>query len=71
MDTIRRKINKAFIYTQLGKLSERECDFEIAIKLFKKALLDSMDNYDTDELKKHIKRNKYKLAELGKKADSA
>ncbi|WP_170827387.1 hypothetical protein [Roseivirga sp. 4D4] len=64
-------LNKAFVYTQLGLLSEREGGFQKAIEYFKKALLDAMDNYDTDELKKHIKRNKYKSAELGKKSGSA
>lgn len=53
-------LNKTFVYQNLGKVAEAEGDFNEAIRLYKTALMESLDNYTSGELKKHIKRNKYK-----------
>lgn len=55
-----RNLDKDFIYSVLGKVSEMEGDFKNAIVYYKKALAACVDNEDADELKKHIKRAKVK-----------
>lgn len=57
-------IDKAFVFENLGKVTESEGDYKKAINYYKKALFEALDNYDADELKKHIKRNKYKRIKL-------
>lgn len=65
-------LNKSFIFEKLGQAEESEGHFKNAIQYYKQALFESMDNKDADELKKHIKRNKYKRLKMRwKKAISA
>jgi Tfp pilus assembly protein PilF len=65
-------LEKAFIYEKLALVEESEGNHKGAIQLYRKALLASMDNEDVEELKKHIRRIKYKRLKLRwKKADPA
>ncbi len=65
------ELNKAFVFGNLGRVAEREKTYKKAIRLFKKALMESQNNYETDELKDHIKRIKYKLRKLNKKKSTS
>ncbi|OEK03991.1 tetratricopeptide repeat protein [Roseivirga misakiensis] len=66
-------INRVFIYGNLGQVAEAETNYNMAITFYKKARLASLNNYVTDELKGHIKRNKYKRLKrlLGKAKHNA
>lgn len=57
-------IDRAFVYEKLGMASEAEGRYKEAIQYYKKGLFESLDNVDADELKRHIKRNKYKRLKL-------
>ena len=52
--------NKTFAYENLGKAVEAQGQFKKAIALYRKGMMQALDNYDVDDLKDHIKRNKYK-----------
>lgn len=65
-----KELNKAFVYENLGKVSEKKKRYKHALVMFKKALMESLDNHQTSELKKHIKRIKYKRSELCQKRSS-
>lgn len=52
--------NKTFAYENLGKAAEAQGQFKKAIALYRKGMMQALDNYDVDDLKDHIKRNKYK-----------
>lgn len=53
-------IDQAFVFEKLGLAAEAEGDFKTALQHYRKGLFESLDNYSTGVLKKHIKRNKYK-----------
>ena len=55
-----KDLNKSFIFEKLGQAEEAEGNYTEAINYYKQGLIESMNNDDADELKKHIKRNKYK-----------
>ena len=57
-------IDKAFVYEKLGQAAEAEGQYKEAIGYYRKGLFESLDNADAAELKKHIKRNKYKRLRL-------
>lgn len=57
-------LDKSFIFEKLGQVEESEGHYKHAIQYYKQALLESLDNKDADELKKHIKRNKYKRLKI-------
>lgn len=57
-------LNKSYIFEKLGQAEESEGHYASAIEYYRKALFESMDNEDADELKKHIKRNKYKRLKM-------
>lgn len=61
-------VNKGLVYENLGKVAEAEENYKKALKLFKKGHLKTLNDYDARRLKKHIKRNKYKITQVGKKA---
>ena len=52
--------NKTFVYENLGKVAETQGQFSKAIAWYRKGMMQALDNYDVDDLKDHIKRNKYK-----------
>lgn len=52
--------NKTFVYENMGKVAEAKGQFSKAIAYYRKGLMQALDNYDVDDLKDHIKRNKYK-----------
>ncbi|NVJ46049.1 MAG: hypothetical protein HWE21_13415 [Cytophagia bacterium] len=52
--------NKTFAYENLGKVAEAQGQFKKAIAQYRKGMMQALDNYDVDDLKDHIKRNKYK-----------
>ncbi len=53
-------MDKDFIYETLGNLAEKQGDFNIAIAYYKKALMHSMDNHASKEIKDNIKRTRFK-----------
>lgn len=53
-------IEKDFIYESLGHLAEKQGDYSAAIAYYRKALMHSMDNYTSNELKQNIKRTRFK-----------
>lgn len=55
-----KDLNKSFIFEKLGLAEEAEGNYKNAIQFYKRGLIEAMNNNDADELKKHIKRNKYK-----------
>ncbi|GAB5528037.1 MAG: hypothetical protein Roseis2KO_59090 [Roseivirga sp.] len=57
-------LDKSFIFEKLGQAAESEGRYKNAIQYYKQALLESMNNKDAEELKKHIKRNKYKRLKM-------
>lgn len=52
--------NKTFVYENLGKVAEAEGQFSKAIAWYRKGMMQALDIFDVDDLKDHIKRNKYK-----------
>ena len=57
-------IDQAFVYEKLGQAAEAQGQYKEAIEFYRKGLFASLDNTDASELKKHIKRNKYKRLKL-------
>lgn len=55
-----KDLDKAFIFEKLGQAAEAEGKHTSAIDYYRQGLLESMNNNHADELKRHIKRNKYK-----------
>ncbi len=53
-------LDKDFIFEILGHLAEKQGDFGLAIRNYRKALMHSMDNNASKELKQNIKRTKFK-----------
>jgi Tfp pilus assembly protein PilF len=53
-------IEKDFIYEGLGHLAEKLADYRSAIGYYRRALMHSMDNGASKELKQNIKRTKFK-----------
>lgn len=53
-------IEKDFIYEELGHLAEKQGDYRAAIGYYRKALMHSMDNSASKELKQNIKRTRFK-----------
>lgn len=60
-------LEKVYLYEKLGQAEEAQGRFKQAIEYYKKGLLESLDNANTAELKKHIKRNRYKRFKLRRK----
>jgi tetratricopeptide (TPR) repeat protein len=54
------QLDKDFIYMTLGKVEEKRSNFSDAIHFYRKALMNSVDNEDTKELRQNIKRAKLK-----------
>lgn len=52
--------NKALIYEHLGKAFEASKQFNKAIKYYKMAHFETIDSYEASELKRGIKRCRYK-----------
>ena len=55
-----KSLHKAFAYEHMGKAAEAEGDYKTALSLYRKGIMASLENYDVDDLKDHIKRVKYK-----------
>lgn len=55
-----KELDKAEAFERIGIAEERQGRYTEAIDFFKRSLLESVDNDSTQELKKHIKRNRYK-----------
>lgn len=53
-------VDKAFVHEKLGMVEEALGNYKEAIQHYRKGLFASLDNDNVDELKRHIKRNKYK-----------
>ncbi len=53
-------LDKDFIFETLGHLAEKQGNFGLAIRNYRKALMHSMDNNASKELKQNIKRTKFK-----------
>ena len=51
---------KVNAYNMLGKVAEAEAEFSIALKYYRKALMDCLNNDFSVELKQNIKRIKFK-----------
>ncbi|MDX1630046.1 MAG: hypothetical protein R3345_15160, partial [Fulvivirga sp.] len=48
------------IYEILGEVHEAQCEFSMALKYYKRALYKTTDSYDAGEIRRGIKRCKYK-----------
>jgi Tfp pilus assembly protein PilF len=54
------EMDKSFVYDRLGYIAEKQGNFPQAIKYYRHALEVCMDNEDMVELKKNIKRTRFK-----------
>ncbi|MBL3658903.1 hypothetical protein [Fulvivirga sediminis] len=54
------EIDKDYVYSVLGKIAETQCEYRKAIGYYRKALMSSVDNHTTKELKQDIKRTRIK-----------
>lgn len=64
-------VDQAFVHEKLGLCAEAQGEYRKAIDHYKKGLFESLDNRDTAELKKHIKRNRYKRLRIRKRQSKA
>ena len=62
-----KTLDPVFLYEKLGMADEAQGHFKEAIAWYRKGLLESLNNADTTELKKHIRRNRYKRFKLRRK----
>ena len=65
-----KALDRVFLYEKLGMTEEAQGNFKEAIAWYKKGMLESLDNANTAELKKHIRRNRYKRFKLRRKRRS-
>ena len=57
-------LDPVFLYEKLGMAEEAMGNYKEAIGYYRTGLLKSLNNNDTTELKKHIRRNRYKRFKL-------
>lgn len=62
-----KALDPVFLYEKLGMSEEAQGNYREAIGYYRKGLLESLNNNDTSELKKHIRRNRYKRFKLRRK----
>jgi len=53
-------LSRAYLYLHKGLIEEMKLNFSTAIKNYKTALFHSMDTYEIDEIKNHLKRCRIK-----------
>ena len=59
-----KALDPVFLYEKLGMAEEGQGHYKEAIGWYRKGLQESLNNNDTSELKKHIRRNRYKRFKL-------
>lgn len=60
----KKSANRFMAYLNLGKAYELKGEYSLAIKNYKKALMATIDSYYTENIKKDIKRCKFKKYKL-------